>query len=82
MEAATLELTVPAKVAQIICDAARSQGTSVSDWLVRLAVDAMTSDEQAMCRRAWAEFALADYEAENGPLTKEEIGVAERVWKG
>jgi len=41
----TLELTIPAKVAQIICEAARKQGTPVSDWLVRLAVDAMTSDE-------------------------------------
>ena len=82
MKTQTLELTVPAKVAQIICEAARKQGTPVSDWPLGLAVDSMTSDEQAMCRRAWAEVAMASYEAENGLLTKEEIGAAERVWKG
>ena len=77
----TLEVTVPANVADVICEAARSHGTSISDWLMRIVADAMTPDEQRQYRRAWAEAALASFEDDNGPITDDDLKTAERAWQ-
>jgi len=64
----------------VICEVAGSHGLSAGDWLARLAVDAITPDEQIRYRKAWAEAALADYEAEHGRISPEEVAAAGRAW--
>lgn len=81
MENRTLEVVVPANVAEVICEVAGSHGTSISDWLAHLAVNAMTREEQQKYRRAWADAAIASYEEEFGPISDEKTEAAERAWK-
>lgn len=81
METVTLEVDVPAEVGRVLCEAARSRGESVSDWLAQIAVGALTADEQAEYKRAWAEAALASYEAERGEITSAEVEAVKSAWQ-
>ncbi len=81
METVRLEIEVPTEVGRVLCEAARTRGESMSDWLARIAVGALTPEEEAEYRRGWAEAALASYEAEHGAITRTEVEAVRRMWQ-
>ncbi|HEX9529692.1 MAG TPA: hypothetical protein VF954_01045 [Acidimicrobiales bacterium] len=58
-------ISLPAELAQAIEHAASSAGTTVSGWLAETAAHQLQVDA--------GRHAVAEWEAENGPLTTEEL---------
>lgn len=82
METTDLTVTLPVSLMRRVCRHAEETGESLSLLFERLAVALLPPDEQDEWRQEGLRELVADYEAEFGAFTEEELKAAERVWSG